>query len=136
MNQIKKYTNFLQYSFEGCANLEQLNLKNLGNYIEERKCWTTSVQSEIATMTDSYGIGLPMTTEYGELNIFDFSGTEGMEKELELSGDISSNSDINWQQETCICDLGDRCNFGSVNSVISLSLLIICTFISNYSVIW
>ena len=116
--------------------MEQLNLKKLGNYIEERKCWTTSVQSEIATMTDSYGIGLPMTTEYGELNVFDFSGTEGMEKELELSGDISSNSKINWQQETCICDLGDRCNFGSINSVISLSLLIICTFISNYSVIW
>ena len=23
-------TNFLQYSFVGCANLEQLNLKNLG----------------------------------------------------------------------------------------------------------
>ena len=44
-------------------------------------------------MTDSYGIGLPMTTEYGELNIFDFSGTEGMEKELDLSGDISSNSE-------------------------------------------
>jgi len=116
---------------KGCANLEQLNLKKLGNYIEERKCWTTSVQSEIATMTDSYGIGLPMTTEYGELNVFDFSGTEGMEKELELSGDISSNSKINWQQETCICDLGDRCNFGSVNSVVSYLLLIVCTFLSN-----
>ena len=59
-----------------------------------------------------------------------------MEKELEFSGDIISNSKINWQQETCICDLGEPCNFSSVNSVISISLLVICTFISNNSIIW
>ena len=84
-------------------------------------------------MTNTYGIGLPMTTEYGELNIFDFSGTEGMQKELELPGSISSNSKINWQQETCVCDLGDRCNISNVNSVINMFLLVICIFLSNQS---
>ena len=48
--------------------------------------------------------------------VFDFSGTKGMESELGLSGAISSNSEIKWQQETCICDLGDQCNHGNLKA--------------------
>ena len=78
-------------------------------------------------MTDTYGIGLPIATEYGELNIFDFSGTKGMKKELDLAGSITTNSKIKWQKETCVCDLGDRCNIGGIKNVINIFLLIICT---------
>ena len=71
-------------------------------------------------MTDSYGIGLPMTTEYGELNIFDFSGTEGMEKELELSGDISSSSKINCNKKLVFVI--------SVTVVILVASIVLSTF--------
>ena len=46
----------------------------MGNYNEERKCWTTSVQSKIATLTDTYGV---MDEDW---NLFDFSGTRGVKK--------------------------------------------------------
>ena len=76
---------------KGCGSWQEFNSKKLGNYTKDRKCWTTSVQSEIATLTNTYGVGLPIVTEYGELNVFDFSGTKGMKDELDLSGSITSN---------------------------------------------
>ena len=97
----------------------------MGNYNEERKCWTTSVQSEFATLTDTDGI------VDGDWNIFDFSGTRGAKKELHLSGSITSNSKIQWQQEICVCDLGDRCNESHNSNAINLTLFAITTILSS-----
>ena len=97
----------------------------MGNYNEERKCWTTSVQSEFATLTDTDGI------VGGDWNIFDFSGTRGAKKELHLSGSITSNGKIQWQQEICVCDLGDRCNESHNSNAINLTLFAITSILSS-----
>ena len=44
------------------------------------------------------------------ITVFDFSENSGMQQELGLSSTIYSNSKLEWQSETCICDLGDLCN--------------------------
>ena len=33
-----------------------------------------------------------------------------MKDQLDLDSPLKANSDIKWQRETCICDLGDLCN--------------------------
>ena len=51
----------------------------------------------------SYSLDPTMHSKFCFMNFLKISGTESIEKELELSGDISSNSKINWQKEICIC---------------------------------
>lgn len=114
---------------KGCGSSSAFNStkisSKMGNYNEERKCWTTSVQSEFATLTDTDGI------VDGDWNIFDFSGTRGAKKELHLSGSITSNSKIQWQQEICVCDLGDRCNESHNSNAINLTLFAITSILSS-----
>ena len=76
-------------------------------------------QNEYQTKTDKIQEALATVT------VFDFSQSNGMKEELKFSSPISDNSDIKWQSQTCICDLGDLCNFGIVHKSCSLSVLLI-----------
>ena len=60
-----------------------------------------------------YQNSLPDNGELATVTVFDFKGTTGMEKELDLKSSILSNNKISWQSQTCICDLGDLCNTGN-----------------------
>ena len=64
------------------------------------------------------------TEDPESFTIFDFTGTAGMQHRLDLGSEIASNGDIKWQQETCICDLGDLCN-----STTTLKISILMYFI-------
>ena len=78
-------------------------------------------QNEYQTKTDKIQEALATVT------VFDFSQSSGMKEELKFSSPISDNSDIKWQSQTCICDLGDLCNFSTVLNSCSLSVLLVMT---------
>ena len=101
---------------KGCGKSVDFNESNpmIGTYAASRKCWTSEVKTEALQLNDK-GSEVVYVTEdqkdsFNTITIFDFSGTDGMKDQLDLDSPVSSNSDIKWQKETCICDLGDLCN--------------------------
>ena len=98
-----------------------------------RKCWTTDVKTENLAMSNKGSVTVYTTVpeldydtnDIDSFTIFDFTGTEGMKDKLELSSEIASNSDIKWQQETCICDLGDLCNNSTTLKISILTYFIL-----------
>ena len=60
-----------------------------------------------------YLTGSEPNNSLASFTVFDFANNEDLKDKLGLKSGIKSNSKIKWQTETCICDLGDRCNSGT-----------------------
>ena len=98
---------------KGCG--KSMDYNSTDNYVASRKCWISQVKTEAFQLNDkgSEVVYVNDNDDQDSLNsitIFDFSGTDGMEDQLDLDSPLKANSDIKWQRETCICDLGDLCN--------------------------
>ena len=94
----------------------------IGTYVPSRKCWISEVKTENFELNDkgsevvyvNDNADQDQVDSMNSVTIFDFSGTDGMKDQLDLDSPLMENSDIKWQKETCICDLGDLCNHSNV----------------------
>lgn len=93
---------------KGCG--KRSNFENqFGNFSDSRQCWTSDIFSQLVDFNNQ-GV-----TDFkaNEVTVFD------LDVKTSLGLEVKSNQDtpLMWQQEICICDLGDHCNSGSIQKL-------------------
>lgn len=104
---------------KGCASRNSTDF--LGDFDPDRQCWTTPIQQN-STFFNDQGSSLSFDNQI----IFDFSTNKGLKSELDLDASVQAQAEnIKWQQETCVCDSGDRCNGSAKNYLLPCFYLIL-----------
>ncbi len=88
---------------KGCAKMADFEQTSSGTFDEARKCWTTGIREENVQVTLLGNIiydNLNATKAFSSVSDLDFDSAVSEQDDVKLM----------WQQELCICDLGDRCN--------------------------